>query len=115
MPPIKRRVPLNGAAFPRRRTRTHDPLAMQKVVGSNPIIRFARNPLQTVRFSCLVSRSWNTPHRAESQHLVSVLRRRGHLVDPQAWRERGPRVLRVANFLERTRCDEPLGETTAYA
>jgi hypothetical protein len=26
-------------------------LAMQKVVGSNPIIRFARNPLQTARFS----------------------------------------------------------------
>jgi len=27
------------------RTRTHDPLAMQKVVGSSPIIRF-KNPAQ---------------------------------------------------------------------
>jgi hypothetical protein len=36
---------------------THDPLAMQKVVGSNPIIRFARSPLQRGRFSRLAGRS----------------------------------------------------------
>jgi hypothetical protein len=28
----------------RRRTRAYDPLAMQKVVGSNPIIRSERSP-----------------------------------------------------------------------
>jgi hypothetical protein len=37
--------------------RTHHPLAMQKVVGSNPIIRFARSPLQRGRFSRLAGRS----------------------------------------------------------
>jgi len=33
-------------AFGRQMGRTHDPLAMQKVVGSSPIIRFAHAPLR---------------------------------------------------------------------
>ena len=52
-----RRIPLNRTAFMRRGPRAYDPLAMQKVAGSNPIIRFARNPLQTARFARLAGRS----------------------------------------------------------
>jgi hypothetical protein len=53
----------------RRGPRAYDPLAMQKVVGSNPIIRFARNPLQTGRFSRLGG--W--PHVPSASKIVSLL------------------------------------------
>jgi hypothetical protein len=53
----RRLTPAQPCALAADQSRTHDPLAMQKVVGSNPIIRFARNQLQRVRFSRLAGRS----------------------------------------------------------
>jgi len=39
---------------------------MQKVVGSNPIIRFARNPLQTRRFPRSAGATWPTRWRPKA-------------------------------------------------
>jgi hypothetical protein len=43
---------LQPCGFRRPRDSAHDPLAMQKVVGSSPIIRFTKAPLDGV-FCCL--------------------------------------------------------------
>jgi len=42
---------LNDAASAPLGARTHDPLAMQKIVGSSPIIRFQKSPAPAEDFS----------------------------------------------------------------
>jgi hypothetical protein len=67
---------------------------MQKVVGSNPIIRFARNPLQTARFSRFSGRAEPYGRGLESGLVWNEPRRNRGLVRSPLSTARSPRAAR---------------------